>query len=89
MKIAFRTSSADFQYRADDDKTTSNKFWGKKTRTPSAGLGAKQSGINPKTGVALPSVRRPLAETKISRECARSYTEEALRVDDTVRIAKN
>ncbi len=41
-----------------------------------------------KAGVALSSVRRPLAETKISRECAKSYTEEGSRVDDTVRIAK-
>jgi len=41
-----------------------------------------------KAGVALSSVRRPLAETKISRECAKSYTEKGSRVDDTVRIAK-
>ena len=41
-----------------------------------------------KAGVALSSVRRPLAETKISRECAKSYTEKDSRVDDTVRIAK-
>ncbi|MFH1884667.1 MAG: hypothetical protein ABIL62_18370 [Planctomycetota bacterium] len=33
-------------------------------------------------------MRRPLAETKISRECAKSYTEKGSRVDDTVRIAK-
>jgi hypothetical protein len=33
-----------------------------------------------KAGVALSSVRRPLAETKISRECARSYTEEGSKV---------
>ncbi len=32
LKIASLTSSADFQYRADDDKTTSNKFWWYKTR---------------------------------------------------------
>ncbi len=41
-----------------------------------------------KAGVALSSVRRPLAETKISRECAKTYTEKDSRVDDTVRIAK-
>jgi hypothetical protein len=41
-----------------------------------------------KAGVALSSVRRPLAETKISRECAKSYTEKGSRVDDTVKIAK-
>ncbi len=41
-----------------------------------------------KAGVALSSVRRPLAETKISRECAKSYTEKGSRVDDTARIAK-
>jgi len=41
-----------------------------------------------KAGVALSSVRRPLAETKISRECARPCAEEGSRVDDTVRIAK-
>jgi len=41
-----------------------------------------------KAGVALSSVRRPLAETKISRECDKSYTEKDSRVDDTVRIAK-
>ena len=41
-----------------------------------------------KAGVALSSVRRPLAETKISRECARPCTEEGSRVEDTVRIAK-
>ena len=40
MKIASRTSSADFHYRSDDDKTTSNKFWGKKTG--GMNLGAKQ-----------------------------------------------
>ena len=55
-------------------------------RPPSTGLGAKQSGINTKAGVALSSVRRPLAETEISRECAKSYTEKGSRVDDTVRI---
>ena len=32
--------------------------------------------------------RLALAETKISRECAKSYTEKDSRVDDTVRIAK-
>ncbi len=42
----------------------------------------------PEAGVALSSVRRPLAETKISRECAKSYTEKDSRVDDTVRIEK-
>jgi len=41
-----------------------------------------------KAGVALSSVRRPLAETKISRECAKTYTEKGSRVNDTVRIAK-
>ncbi len=41
-----------------------------------------------KAGVALSSVRRPLAETKISCECAKSYTEKGSRVDDTVKIAK-
>ena len=41
-----------------------------------------------KAGVALSSVRRPLAETKISRECAKSYTEKDSKVDNTVRIAK-
>ena len=41
-----------------------------------------------KAGVALSSVRRPLAETKISRECAKTYTEKGSRVDDTVRIEK-
>ncbi len=41
-----------------------------------------------KAGVALSSVRRPLAETKISRECAKSYTEKDSRVDDTVKIEK-
>ncbi len=30
----------------------------------------------------------PLAETKISRECAKSYTEKDSKVDDTVKIAK-
>ncbi len=39
-------------------------------------------------GVALSSVRQPLAETKIFRECSKSYTEKDSRVDDTVRIAK-
>ena len=29
-----------------------------------------------------------LAETKISRECAKTYTEKGQRVDDTVRITK-
>jgi len=37
---------------------------------------------------SLSSVRRPLAETKISRECAKTYTEKDSRVDDTVRIEK-
>ncbi|MCH7556681.1 MAG: DUF3326 domain-containing protein [Planctomycetes bacterium] len=41
-----------------------------------------------KAGVALSSVRRPLAETKIFRECAKTYTERGSRVEDTVRIAK-
>jgi len=41
-----------------------------------------------KAGVALSSVRRSLAETKISRECAKTYTEKGSRVNDTVRIAK-
>ena len=41
-----------------------------------------------KAGVDLSSVRRPLAETKISRECAKTYTEKDSRVDDTVRIEK-
>ncbi len=41
-----------------------------------------------KAGVALSSVRRPIAETKISRERAKSYTEKSSRADDTVRIEK-
>jgi len=44
--------------------------------------------VIPEAGVALSSVRRPLAETKISRECAKTYTEKGSRVDDTVRIEK-
>ncbi len=41
-----------------------------------------------KAGVALSSMQRPLAETKISRECAMPCTEEGSRVEDTIRIAK-
>ena len=33
-------------------------------------------------------MRRPLAETKIYREYAKTYTEKGSRVDDTVRIEK-
>jgi len=44
--------------------------------------------VMPEAGVALSSVRRPLAETKISRECAKTYTGKDSRVDDTVKIAK-
>ena len=52
--------------------------------------GAKQSGINTKARVAerTEQVEGRLAETKISRECAKSYTEKDSRVDDAVRIAK-
>ena len=35
-----------------------------------------------KAGVALSSVRRPLAETKVSCERAKSYTEEGSKVDE-------
>ena len=43
-----------------------------------------------KAGVAETpdQVEGRLAETKISRECAKSYTEKDSRVDDAVRIAK-
>jgi hypothetical protein len=41
-----------------------------------------------KAGVALSSVRRPLAETKISLECAESYTEKDSKVDDSVKITE-
>ena len=69
------------------------KHWGVVVPTtakqkPHVKRGAKQSGINTKAGVALSSVLRPLAETKISRECAKTYTEKGSRVDDTVRIEK-
>ena len=57
---------------------------------PQINLGAKQSDINTKAGVAETpdQVEGRLAETKISRECAKSHTERGSRVDDTVRIAK-
>ena len=62
----------------------------RRLKTPSTGLGAKQSGINTKAGVAETpdQVEGRLAETKISRERAKTYTEKGSRVDDTVRIAK-
>ncbi len=41
-----------------------------------------------KAGVALSSVRRPLAETKISLECAKSYTEKDAKVDDSVKMSE-
>jgi len=43
-----------------------------------------------KAGVAETpdQVEGRLAESKISRECAKTYTEKGSRVDDTVRIAK-
>ncbi len=41
-----------------------------------------------KAGVALSSVRRPLAETKISLECAKFCAEKDSRVDDTVGIVE-
>ncbi len=53
-------------------------------------MGVKQSGINTKAGIAETpdQVEGRLAESKISRECARPCSEEGSRVDDTVRIAK-
>jgi hypothetical protein len=41
-----------------------------------------------KAGVALSSVRRPLAETKISLECAKLYTEKDIKVEDSVKIGE-
>jgi len=47
--------------------------------------------VNPPKGSLLKipdQVEGKIAETKISRECAKTYTEKDSRVDDTVRIAK-
>ncbi len=41
-----------------------------------------------KEGVALSSVRRPLAETKVTCERAKVDTKKSSKVDDTVRVAK-